>query len=103
MISLPEPSLLKQTAEMFKELIRNDYIFHFSDKTIIRVRFSRGNYHHLIGLHKYTDIAEVTINKPAGRSATAIFTASCEVKYPSIIYNQAYTMVRKPVIDCGHF
>lgn len=75
MISLPEPSLLKQTAETFKRLLYNDYIFRFSDKTTVHVRFFRGNYHHLVGLQKFTDVAEVTINKMAGRSATAIFNS----------------------------
>ena len=73
MNSLPEPGLLRETAELYRSLSRNNYFVTLADDSVIELRFPVGCYHHLIGLHKFSDIAEVTIDKARGRSAKSIY------------------------------
>jgi len=73
MCGLPEPYLLKSTAELYQQLSRRNYYVILEDGDEFQLRFPTGNYHHFVGLHKFSDIAEVTIDKPKKRTAKSIY------------------------------
>lgn len=73
METISKPSLLRDTALLYKELSEMNYSMILENGQVIELRFPTKSYHHLVGLHKYTDIAEVTVNKQMGRSQVSIF------------------------------
>ena len=70
---MPTPELLLSTAKLYRSLSQNNYRITLTDDSVIELRFPAGCYHHLVGLHKFPDIAEVTIDRERGRSAKSIY------------------------------
>lgn len=56
-------NLLFEASEAYEEILYNDYIYELEDGSVIKVYFTKDDFHHLIGLHKLKDIAEVNKNK----------------------------------------
>lgn len=73
MEKLPKPELLFNTAKLYRSLSNYNYHVVLEDDSEIELRFPAGCYHHLVGLHKFPDIAEVTIDRRRGRTARSIY------------------------------
>lgn len=54
--------LLKCTIE-YDKLLNKDYIFTLSNNTCIKLFFNKGHFPHLLGLHKLTDITQLTTSR----------------------------------------
>lgn len=61
---------LKECLNVFKSMMGKDYYITLEGGLIIKVFFARKHFHHLIGLHKLTDIRPVVANKTTNTTTT---------------------------------
>lgn len=83
-VLLPEDyDRLYETARVYESLLNNNYIYKLEDGRILDLSFTKGDFHHLIGLHKLKDIPIVNPNR---RSKSQIFKAiiNKDIKYSDI-------------------
>ncbi len=54
---------VKECAELYKTLLNKDYIFTLEQGIKFKLFFKMGNFHHLLGLGKLTDIENLNLKK----------------------------------------
>lgn len=63
--------ILKQCIENYKRLMNKDYYIVLENGVQIKTYFAKKHFHHLLGLEKLTDIAQLKLNHQ--NSATTVF------------------------------
>jgi hypothetical protein len=78
---LPEEyDILYEASEAYEKILKKDYTYKLANGEIVKLFFTPGNFHHLIGLQKLTDIAEVSKDK---KNVRRIYK---EIRNKKIIY-----------------
>ena len=54
---------LFEASEAYEGILGKDFIYKLEDGSLLKVYFTKKDFHHLIGLHKLIDITEVNKNK----------------------------------------
>lgn len=77
---------IRECAEFYKSLMRKDYLFTLENGINFKIFFKASGFYHLIGLHKLTDIRQLTDNSVSpdklykdilnGRKSSAIIEKS---------------------------
>ncbi len=65
-------STLSECIDIYETLTKNRYILTLENGDVIRLQFSNKHFHHLVGLHKLTDIPQVQ-KKPGKQSTSVIY------------------------------
>ena len=65
-------STLLECIDIYETLTKNRYILTLENGDVIRLQFSNKHFHHLVGLHKLTDIPQVQ-KKPGKQSTSVIY------------------------------
>lgn len=61
---IPEDyNLLLEAVNVYEKILNKDYIYKLENGNCLKVYFTKKDFHHLIGLHKLIDIAEVDKRK----------------------------------------
>ena len=65
-------STIAECINIYSEIKKYKYIFTLDNNEVISVRFASKHFHHLVGLHKLTDIPQVQV-KPNVSNTSSIF------------------------------